>query len=230
VADARPQVNPASLGARIIFLGPPGAGKGTQASRLATHLKVPRISTGDMLRDAIAAGSPLGKQVGPVIDKGGLVPDELLNGIIEERLKDKDCAAGYVLDGYPRTRGQAEGFELMTHGEGRDLVYVFDVEVPRDELLRRLSGRRWCPTCQATYHVYNNPPKNDTLCDLDGTKLIQREDDKEQAVVRRLTEYDQRTAPLIEYYRGRARFHRVNGYRPVETVFTELKGLVEGRE
>ena len=230
MADARPQVNPASLGARIIFLGPPGAGKGTQASRLATHLKVPRISTGDMLRDAIAAGSPLGKQVGPVIDKGGLVPDDLLNGIIEERLKDRDCAGGYVLDGYPRTRGQAEGFERMTHGEGRDLVYVFDVEVPRDELLRRLSGRRWCPTCQATYHVYNNPPKNDTLCDHDGTKLIQREDDKEQAVVRRLSEYDQRTAPLIEYYRGRARFHRINGYRPVDTVFSELKDLVEGRD
>ena len=230
MADARPQVNPASLGARIIFLGPPGAGKGTQASRLATYLRVPRISTGDMLRDAIAAGTPLGKQVGPVIDKGGLVPDELLNGIIEERLKDHDCLAGYVLDGYPRTRGQAEGFERMTHGEGHDLVYVFDVEVPRDELLRRLSGRRWCPTCQATYHVYNNPPKNDTLCDNDGTKLIQREDDKEQAVVRRLSEYDQRTAPLIEYYRGRARFHRINGYRPVDTVFSELKELVEGRD
>ena len=229
MADARPQVNPASLGARIIFLGPPGAGKGTQASRLASYLKVPRISTGDMLRDAIAAGTPLGKQVGPVIDKGGLVPDDLLNGIIEARLRDKDCAAGYVLDGYPRTRGQAEGFERITHGEATDLVYVFDVEVPRDELLRRLSGRRWCPTCQATYHIYNNPPKNDTVCDLDGTKLIQREDDKESAVVRRLSEYDQRTAPLIEYYRGRARFHRIDGYRPVDTVFSHLKGLVEGQ-
>ena len=230
MADARPQVNPVSLGARIIFLGPPGAGKGTQASRLASYLKVPRISTGDMLRDAIAAGSPLGKMVGPVIDKGGLVPDDLLNGIIEERLKDPDCRSGYVLDGYPRTRGQAEGFERMVQGDLTHLVYVFDVEVPRDELLRRLSGRRWCPTCQATYHVYNNPPKNDTLCDHDGTHLIQREDDKESAVVRRLSEYDQRTAPLIEYYRGRARFHRIDGYRPVETVFSQLKDLVEGRE
>lgn len=229
MADARPQVNPASLGARIIFLGPPGAGKGTQASRLASYLKAPRISTGDMLRDAIAAGSPLGKQVGPVIDKGGLVPDDLLNGIIEKRLKEDDCAAGYVLDGYPRTRGQAEGFERMVQGDLTHLVYVFDVEVPRDELLRRLSGRRWCPTCQATYHVYNNPPKHDTVCDLDGTRLIQREDDKEKAVVRRLSEYDQRTAPLIDYYHGRDRFHRIDGYRPVETVFSQLKGLVEAQ-
>jgi adenylate kinase len=229
VADARPQARPASWSARIIFLGPPGAGKGTQAARLASYLKVPRISTGDMLRDAIAEGTPLGQQVGPIMDKGGLVPDHLLNKIIEERLRDEDCAAGYVLDGYPRTRGQAEGFERMSQGDATETVFVFDVEVPRDELLRRLSGRRWCPTCQATYHVYNNPPKDDSLCDRDGTRLIQREDDKESAVARRLAEYDERTAPLIEYYRGRARFHRIDGYRPVDTVFSHLKGLVEGR-
>jgi adenylate kinase len=218
-------------GPRIIFLGPPGAGKGTQAARLAEHLRIPRISTGDMLRDAIAAGTPVGKQVGPIMEKGGLVPDDLLDKIIGERLRMKDAENGYILDGFPRTLRQAEGFERMetAHGDKTDDVFVLSIEVPRDELLKRLSGRRWCPTCQATYHVYNNPPKNDSLCDNDGTKLIQREDDKEVAVKRRLAEYDERTAPLIGYYRGRSRFHRVDGYRPPDVVFAELLRIVSAR-
>jgi adenylate kinase len=221
----------ASAGPRVIFLGPPGAGKGTQAARLADHLGVPRISTGDMLRDAIAAGTPVGKQVGPIMEKGGLVPDDLLDKIIGERLRMKDAENGYILDGFPRTLRQAEGFERMetAHGDVTDDVFVLSIEVPRDELLRRLSGRRWCPTCQATYHVYNNPPKNDALCDNDGTKLIQREDDKEVAVKRRLAEYDERTAPLIDYYRGRSRFHRIDGYRPPDVVFADLLRIISTR-
>ena len=214
------------MGARIIFLGPPGAGKGTQATRLAGHLKVPKISTGDMLRDAIAAGTPLGKQVGPLMEKGGLVPDGLLNEIIGERLKRPEFANGYILDGFPRTMAQAEGFEHMRRGDTTDHVFVFNVEVPRDELLRRLSGRRWCPHCQSTYHVYNNPPKDDSLCDKDRTLLIQREDDKETAVARRLSEYDERTAPLIGYYKDKARFHTINGYRPQDVVFEELLSIL----
>ena len=213
------------MGLRVIFLGPPGAGKGTQAGRLAGHLRIPKISTGDMLRDAIAAGTALGRVAGPLMEKGGLVPDELLNGIIDERLSQPDCAKGYILDGFPRTLKQAEGFEHMKRGDATTDMYVLNVEVPRDELLRRLSGRRWCPHCQSTYHIYNNPPKDDSLCDKDRTLLIQREDDKETAVARRLAEYDERTAPLIEYYRGRSRFHTVNGYRPPDTVFAELRGL-----
>jgi adenylate kinase len=215
----------------VIFLGPPGAGKGTQAARLAEHLRIPRISTGDMLRDAIAAGTPVGKQVGPIMEKGGLVPDDLLDKIIGERLRMKDAENGYILDGFPRTLRQAEGFERMetAHGDVTDDVFVLSVEVPREELLKRLSGRRWCPKCQATYHVYNNPPKNDTLCDNDGANLIQREDDKEVAVKRRLAEYDERTAPLIGYYRGRSRFHRIDGYRPPDVVFGELVEIVAGR-
>jgi adenylate kinase len=212
---------------RVIFLGPPGAGKGTQAARLASHLHVPRISTGDMLRDAIAAGTPLGQKAGPIMEKGGLVPDDLLIGIIQERIAKPDCVKGYILDGFPRTLGQAEGFESMAHVVGAPDVVVFNVEVPREELLKRLSGRRWCPTCQSTYHVYNNPPMNNCLCDRDGTKLIQREDDKEVAVARRLAEYDERTAPLIGYYQGKACFHRVDGYRPVDTVFGELRTILE---
>ena len=213
---------------RVIFLGPPGAGKGTQAARLAAHLGVPRISTGDMLRDAIAARTALGQQAGPIMEKGGLVPDGLLIGIIQERLHHPDCARGYILDGFPRTLPQAQGFESMNGGDAAAQLLVFNVEVPREELLRRLSGRRWCPTCQATYHIYNNPPKDDCKCDRDGTTLIQREDDKETAVARRLAEYDDRTAPLVDYYRKRSRFHDINGYRPVDAVFGELKQIVGG--
>jgi adenylate kinase len=226
VADARPRPEP-SLGARVIFLGPPGAGKGTQAGRLAGHLGIPKVSTGDMLREAIAAGTALGRVAGPLMEKGGLVPDDLLNGIIDERLSQPDAARGYILDGFPRTLRQAEGFEKQGSGNATSEFYVFNVEVPRDELLRRLSGRRWCPHCQSTYHVHNNPPKDDSLCDKDRTLLIQREDDKETAVARRLAEYDERTAPLIDYYRERARFHTVNGYRPPDAVFAELRKLVE---
>jgi adenylate kinase len=229
--ERRPALDPMpalAVHSRVIFLGPPGAGKGTQAGLLAKYMRVPRISTGDMLREAIAAATPLGLQAGPVMEKGGLVPDHLLIGIIQERLQGPDCTPGYVLDGFPRTVPQAEGFEVMVRGEKTADVVVFNVKVPHDELLRRLSGRRWCPTCQATYHVYSNPPQDDSLCDHDRTVLIQREDDKESAVDRRLREYEERTAPLIDFYRHRSLFHQVDGFRPVEVVFQELASIVEG--
>jgi len=213
---------------RVIFLGPPGAGKGTQAARLASHYGIPRISTGDILREAIARGTALGRQAEPWMEQGGLVPDELLIGIIRERLLQPDCDPGYILDGFPRTIVQAEGFESMV-GSGRasDLV-VLSVQVPHDELLKRLSGRRWCPSCQATYHIDNSRPRVDAQCDRDGTPLIQREDDKEAAVARRLTEYEKQTAPLIDYYRQRARFRAIDGDRSVETVFQDVQQAVEG--
>jgi adenylate kinase len=230
VADASVQVRPGVQPAtpvRVIFLGPPGAGKGTQAARLAAFYRVPRISTGDMLREAIAQGTEMGLAIGPLMEKGGLVPDEMLLRIIEDRINQPDCAGGYILDGFPRTLRQAEGFEVMPGGDLIPTLYVFNVEVPREELLRRLSGRRWCPQCQSTYHIYANPSRQPGVCDKDGTALIQREDDKETAVARRLAEYDERTAPLIDYYRARARFHSVNGYRPPDAVFAELRSLVE---
>lgn len=218
---------PAGRRTRVIFLGPPGAGKGTQAARLAGHLGIPRISTGDMLRDAIARGTALGKQAGPLIEKGQLVPDELLIGMIGERLAQPDCARGYLLDGFPRTVRQAEAFGSTGDGaSGESEFVVFRFDVPHKELLKRLSGRRWCPTCQATYHIDNNPPKRSGTCDKDGTPIIQREDDKEKAVERRLKDYDILTAPLVEYYRKRARLHDIDGFRTPDEVFQPLLAVV----
>jgi adenylate kinase len=213
---------------RVLFLGPPGAGKGTQAARLAAHLGIPRISTGDMLRDAIAHGTPLGKQAAPLIEKGQLVPDELLIGMINDRLAGADCRPGYLLDGFPRTVRQAEAFGSTGDGANSEADFVvFRFDVPHQELLRRLSGRRWCPTCQATYHVDNNPPKRPGICDKDGSPIIQREDDKETAAERRLKDYDALTAPLVEYYRKRARVYDVDGFRPPDEVFASLLSVLD---
>lgn len=225
MADAKGTTEGARM--RVIFLGPPGAGKGTQALRLASHLAIPRISTGDMLRDAIGRGTPTGKQAAPLIEKGQLVPDDLLIGMIRERLAQPDCAKGYLLDGFPRTVRQAEAFGTMGDGAGREAEFVvFRFDVPHGELLKRLSGRRWCPTCQATYHIQNNPPKREGVCDKDGTTIIQREDDKEIAVERRLKDYDVLTAPLVEYYRQRSRVHDVDGFRAPDEVFRSVLGVL----
>ena len=229
MADASPLASPARV-KRIVLIGPPGAGKGTQAALLAKRVGVPKVSTGDMLREAITAGTPLGRQAAPLMERGELVPDELLIGIVGERLARPDTRHGYILDGFPRTVRQAEGLAEMDEDVRDRRFVVMNVAVPRQELLRRLSGRRLCPKCQATYHVDNDPPRRDQLCDRDGAPLIQREDDKEQAVARRLAEYEQRTAPLIDYYRSRASFHEVDGHRPVEIVFDRLSGFLEGRE
>ena len=210
----------------VIFLGPPGAGKGTQAARLAAYLGVPRISTGDMLREAIAEGSPLGKEADPLMETGRLVPDDLLIALIQERITRDDCARGFILDGFPRTLAQAEGLAHMGLGAAAGWA-VFEVDVPREELLRRLSGRRWCPRCQATYHVTSCPPKQVGVCDLDGTALVQREDDKEAVVARRLRDYDDRTAPLVAYYQERANVRKIKGNRPMDVVFADLKGALE---
>jgi len=213
---------------RVIFLGPPGAGKGTQAVRLAKHLGVPKISTGEMLRTAIAKNTPLGREAHPLMELGRLVPDDLLVKLIGERTAEADCRVGFVLDGFPRTLPQATGLELMPGGDPKGFI-VFDFKVPREELMRRLSGRRWCPSCQATYHVAYDPPKRPMQCDVCGTELVQREDDLEDVVEERLREYDERTFPLIEYYRSRARVRAIDGNRPQDTVFQDLLTAVEVR-
>lgn len=218
---------PPAEAVRVIFLGPPGAGKGTQAARLASHLGVPKISTGDMLRDAMAHDTPLGRKIRPAMEKGSLVSDDILVELVRERIEAGDCPRGFVLDGFPRTLPQAEGLERMS-GNPRAWV-VFDFEVPRDVLMLRLSGRRWCPVCQATYHVANDPPRQAGVCDRDGVALVQRDDDKESVVAERLREYDRRTFPLIEYYRTRARMIPVDGARPMEVVFRELLEAIEVR-
>jgi adenylate kinase len=212
--------------ARVIFLGPPGAGKGTQAARLAAHLGVPKIGTGEMLRTAIAGNTSIGQKAHPMMERGNLVPDDVLVALVRERTEAPDCALGFVLDGFPRTIGQAQGLEKMPGGDPRGWV-VFDFEVPRDVLMLRLSGRRWCPSCQATYHLLNDPPKQPGLCDACGAFLVQREDDHESVVARRLLQYDERTFPLIEYYRTRARMIPVDGNRPMDVVFRELLDAVE---
>jgi adenylate kinase len=209
----------------VIFLGSPGAGKGTQAARLAEYVGVPRISTGDMLREAIAEGTPLGKEADPLMEKGKLVPDNLLIALIQERITRDDCARGFILDGFPRTLAQAEGLAAMGLGDASGWD-VFEVRVPREELLRRLSGRRWCPRCQATYHVTSRPPKQEGVCDLDGATLVQRDDDKEVIVAERLREYDERIAPLVAYYRERTDVHIIDGNRPMQAVFDDLKAAV----
>ena len=215
-------------GPRVIFLGPPGAGKGTQAARLASHFGVPKISTGDMLRENMARDTPVGRQIRPAMEKGNLVLDEILVELVRERISHADCGRGFVLDGFPRTLPQAEGLERMIGGDPHAWV-VFDFEVPRDVLMLRLSGRRWCPVCQATYHVVNDPPKTPGVCDHDGVALLQRDDDRESVVAERLREYDRRTFPLIEYYRERARMIPVDGNRAMEVVFRELVEAVEVR-
>jgi adenylate kinase len=224
VAAARPRAGADAV--RVIFLGPPGAGKGTQAARLAGHLGVPKIGTGEMLRTAIARNTPLGQNVHPLMEKGNLVPDDLLVALVRERIAEPDCDRGFVLDGFPRTLPQARGLEEMTGGDPHAWV-VFDFEVPRPVLMLRLSGRRWCPSCQATFHLANDPPRRPGVCDGCGTGLVQREDDHESVVAKRLQEYDERTFPLVEYYRTRARMVPVDGNRAIDVVFRELLGAVE---
>ncbi len=213
---------------RVIFLGPPGAGKGTQAAKLAAQLSVPKVGTGEMLRAAIAADTPLGREARPAMERGDLVPDQLLVALVRQRIEQPDCDGGFVLDGFPRTIGQAQGLEAMSGGDPGAWT-VFDFEVPREVLLSRLSGRRWCPACQATYHLQNDPPKRPGVCDRDGVALLQRPDDREAVVAERLRQYDQRTFPLIDYYRTRARMIPVDGNRPMEVVFQELLDAVEVR-
>lgn len=215
---------------RLILLGPPGVGKGTQAARLSTELDVPRISTGEMLREAIAEGTPLGRQVGPLMAEGGLVSDELLAQLIDERIHREDCAAGYILDGFPRTLPQAERFEAQVNGSGKHPAKVVCIECARDVLLDRLSGRRWCPRCQATYHIRNNPPRQDGLCDNDGVELVQREDDKERALARRLAAFEEQTQPVVAYYRRHGEVHNIDGTRPVAEVFDDIVSHVRQPE
>jgi adenylate kinase len=215
------------MSSRVIFLGAPGAGKGTQARRLAAGWGVPQVATGDMLREAVAEGTPLGREAKRYMDTGALVPDGVVIGLVDERLARPDAGSGYVLDGFPRTVAQAEALDALLRRRGQDLDRVIFFDVSRDELLRRLTGRRICRQCGTAFHLVSAPPKTAGRCDQCGGELYQREDDAESTVARRLDVYQTQTAPLLDYYQKRGRLVRVAGEGPVERVATLIERAVK---
>jgi len=208
---------------RVIFIGPPGAGKGTQAQALASEWGVPHVATGDMLREAVAAKTPLGLEAKRHMDSGGLVPDEVVIGLVGERLAQPDAKAGVVLDGFPRTVAQAEALDALFARTGFALDRVVYFNVSRDELLRRLTGRRVCRACGRTYHLVSAPPKVADKCDVCGGELYQRVDDREDTVATRLDVYQKQTSPLLEYYRGRNLLAEVAGEGSVSQVAEAIR-------
>lgn len=213
---------------RLVFLGPPGAGKGTQASRLAARLGVPHVSTGDMFRAAIAAGTPMGERARPYVERGAYVPDEVVVGVVRERLEAGDCASGFVLDGFPRTTVQAEALDRLLAERGTPLDAVVHLAVDDDTVVRRLSGRRVCPRCGAVHGAADaaggtaGASAVASRCARCGAELVQREDDREDLVRRRLAVYRQQTGPLVEYYRERGLLREVDGTGSVEDVAARI--------
>jgi len=211
----------------LIFLGPPGAGKGTQAKRVAQAYHMPHLSTGDMLRDAIARGTELGRLAKPVMDHGDLVPDDLVMAMVEERLAAPDCGGGCVFDGFPRTLPQAEGLEAVLERLGFGKPLVVDFHVDEETLLRRLAGRWTCSVGGEIYNVYNAPPKVPGICDRDSGKLIQRSDDRPEVVKERFRAYERQTKPLAEYYRRHGVLEVVDASGSMEEVSRALAGILE---
>jgi adenylate kinase len=213
----------------MIIMGPPGSGKGTQAARITEVYGIPAISTGDMLREAISAGTQMGLEAKSFMDKGELVPDEVVIGIVKERLKADDAQDGFLLDGFPRSAVQAETLGEMLAGEGKTLDLVLNVAVPDEEIIRRLSRRRVCPSCNAVYHLDHQPPKVAGLCDKCGADVIQRDDDNEATIAHRLEVYRKNSEPLIEYYRKMGLLAEVSGLKNIDEVFGEVRALIEGK-
>ncbi len=219
----------------IILLGAPGAGKGTQAKMIVERYAIPQVSTGDLLRDHVARGTELGQQAKAVMERGQLVPDDLVCNMVAERLSRPDCARGFILDGFPRTVAQAQWLDQFLAGKvfenqqhQRVLPVVINVAVGYNVLLQRLTGRRSCPTCGRIYNVYFSPPRVADLCDLDGARLITRRDDCEEVISARLREYERLTLPLVEYYRAQGRLRDVDGSRDMAAVNAETLGIIDG--
>ena len=206
----------------LILLGPPGAGKGTQAKLMLQKYKLPQISTGDILREAIRQGTPLGKQVEPLLATGKLVPDQMVIQIIEERLKREDCKEGFVLDGFPRTLPQADALEAQLNRAGRKIERVVSLEVDEAAIVGRMSGRRSCPKDGSVFHVVNSPPKVVGKCDKCGSDLVQREDDEPEKVQNRLRIYARDTAPLKDFYQKRGLLSRIDGMGSTDKVFAAI--------
>ena len=207
---------------RLVLLGAPGAGKGTQAKKLIEKHGIPQISTGDILRKAVADGTPLGKEAKSYMDKGELVPDKVVIGLIEDRLKQPDCKKGFILDGFPRNTAQAETLDVMLKKLNMPLDSALSVEVPKDDLMKRLTGRRTCKGCQQMYNVYFSPPKKNGVCDKCGGELFHRDDDKEETIKRRLDVYDAQTAPLISYYKKSGILKSVIGVGGIDEIFKKV--------
>ncbi len=208
----------------IVLLGVPGAGKGTQAKRLSTALALPHISSGDLFRENLKNETPIGEEAKKYLSRGELVPDEITIGMIEERLGQVDGASGAILDGFPRTTRQADALETMAGGSVRAAIHV---EVPIERLVERMSGRRVCRQAGHVYHIRHNPPKERGICDEDGSELYQRDDDKPETVRHRLKVYEERTQPLIEYYRERSLLIEINGDQPIDSVTEDILSSLE---
>ena len=206
----------------LILLGPPGAGKGTQAQMIVERYRIPQISTGDILRNAVKESTPLGLKAKAFMDRGQLVPDEVVIGIIDERLRAPDCNPGFILDGFPRTIAQAEALQSILTKIGKSIDHVINMEVDSEELVHRLTGRRTCKNCGAMFHVLFHPPKGEGICDRCGGPLYQREDDKEETIRTRLREYRKQTAPLIEYYRQKNRLRSIQGMGGQDQIFERI--------
>jgi adenylate kinase len=206
---------------KLIFIGPPGSGKGTQAKRLAGRFEIPHISTGDMLREAVAAGTPVGQQAASIMAAGQLVPDDLMIKMIDERLARPDAQKGFILDGFPRTLVQAEKLETLV-GNGNGDLRVLQLLVPDDAIVRRITLRRTCAQCGAIYHLENSPPATDSVCDRCGAAVIARPDDTEEAVRKRLESFHRQTMPVATYYKSKSILREVDGIGPVDEVFERI--------
>jgi adenylate kinase len=211
----------------LVLTGMPGSGKGTQAAMLAEFLGVPRVSTGDILREAVRDGSTLGKKVRVHLEAGTLVPDEVLRDLVAERLNRPDAARGFILDGFPRTVGQVAMLDRLLERRERKIDRVFLLTAPADEIVHRLTGRRVCPSCGAVFHLDNRPPKSAGVCDRCGSALVQRADDRKQVILERLEVYGRETLPLTRTYSERGLLHEVNGTGHPQVVFARLKAGLE---
>lgn len=212
---------------RIVLLGPPGAGKGTQAVTIASRFGVPKISTGDMLRDEVARGTEIGREAGAYMDQGQLVPDDVLIRMLRQRMSEPDAVDGFVLDGFPRTVPQAEAFDTMLRSTAVPLDHVVLIEIPDADIVDRISLRRTCPECGRSYNLRHSPPNEDERCDVDQTSLVQRKDDRAEVVQKRLDEYHGLTAPVVGYYDGKRLLRRIDGVgaqaEVEERIFKELQ-------
>lgn len=211
----------------ILLMGPPGAGKGTQAEKLIREYGIPQISTGDMFRAAVKSGTALGKEAKSYMDKGALVPDSVTVGIVKERLAQDDCKKGWILDGFPRTTAQASALDAILHDLGIQLTAVLDFNINRDDLVKRVSGRLVCRQCGASFHKEFRPPKQEGVCDNCGGELYQRTDDNEVTVRERLAVYDTSTKPLIDYYKVSGRYYEINGDQSMDKVFADVQAALK---